>query len=96
MFELPDNDPAIAYAGFSKSAIDTISKIDRALVDLTKRVDEQADFLKGAGTMFDEIDALKKRVDENAVFVAEFNATGRTPMNMHAAAELAAFRKRDA
>jgi hypothetical protein len=38
MYELPDSDPLLQ--GFGKSAIDTISKIDRDLANLTKRLDE--------------------------------------------------------
>jgi predicted transcriptional regulator len=76
MFELPDSDPLLQG---SKSAIDTIDKIEKGLSDLTKRLDAQDDFLKRANAMLDEVQAANARRAKDAAVVKEFYATGHTP-----------------
>jgi hypothetical protein len=59
MYELPDSAPLLQ--GFGKSAIDTISKIDRDLASLTKRLDEMdAKLADLNGGMFADLERLAK------------------------------------
>jgi hypothetical protein len=59
VFELPDSDPLLQ--GFSKSAMEVITKIDRDLANLTKRLDEMdAKIVNIKGGMFADLERLAK------------------------------------
>lgn len=67
MFELPDSDPLLQ--GFSRSAMEVITKIDRDLANLTKRLDAMdAKIGDIKGGMFSDLERLAK----NNVQVVEY------------------------
>jgi hypothetical protein len=59
VYELPDSDPLLQ--GFNKTAVDTISKIDRDLASLAKRLDAMdAKIADLNGGMFADLERLAK------------------------------------
>jgi hypothetical protein len=94
MFELPDNDPAMLP--LTQRQRETFDGIEKTLRDLTRKIDSMDGLNKRLDALAAEVSALSKRHATDAAFVAEFGATGRTPLHMRAAAESDAFRKRDA